>query len=69
MENNLNVIYIEGHEELLNLVKPLWEKLNKIHMAKSKYFKQEYENRSFEERKNQLLRKNRVIRIDLVKDC
>ena len=67
MEDNLGVVFIEGHEELLDQVKPLWEELNKIHMTKSRYFKKEYENKSYQERKKQLLRKNSVIRIDLVK--
>ncbi|MDQ1281473.1 MAG: hypothetical protein QG670_2738 [Thermoproteota archaeon] len=67
MEDNLSIVFVEGHEELLDLLKPLWKELNKIHMTKSRYFKKQYENKSFEARKKQLLKKKSLIRIDLVK--
>jgi hypothetical protein len=44
-----------GGAELLNLVKPLWEQLNKQHEKQSNYFKNRYKSFNFEARKEKFL--------------
>lgn len=36
---NQELEFIEGGKEMLDLVKPLWEKLNKHHEENSEYFR------------------------------
>lgn len=45
---NYKIIQIE--KENLNLIKPLWEKLNQIHLKDSKYFKDHFKTFTFEKR-------------------
>jgi ribosomal protein S18 acetylase RimI-like enzyme len=68
MPDHGNVVFSEGQEELIDMIRPLWENLNRIHATKSRFFRQEYEDKSFEDRKSQLLKKRRLIRADLVRD-
>lgn len=51
------IMYIEGNEELLDLVEPLWEKLNRHHRKLSKHFAERYLKFTFELRKADLLSK------------
>jgi ribosomal protein S18 acetylase RimI-like enzyme len=44
-----------GGAELLDLVKPLWEQLNKQHEKQSNYFKNRYKSFNFEARKEKFL--------------
>ncbi len=48
--------YIDGNEELLDRIAPLWAELNAIHHAKSVHFKAHYAGFTFEARKNTLLK-------------
>lgn len=62
--------YFETDERELDLVRKLWEKLRVHHKIRSKYFFQDYENVSFEKRKDELLKKaeDGMLRLDLAKD-
>ncbi len=46
--------YIEGNEELLERIAPLWERLNALHEAKSVHFAAHYASFTFETRKKAL---------------
>lgn len=63
-----NFEYINGGIELLDLVQPLWKKLNKQHEDNSTYFHEEYKKMNFEVRKSKFITDNTVaINIDLIK--
>jgi len=49
--------YTQGGEELLDIIQPLWEELNKYHKERSPYFRHEYEAYTFRIRKSMLLEK------------
>ena len=51
------VKYMETNHLSLNLIQPLWEKLNEHHRRQKSHFKDHYENFSFQERKKALLNK------------
>ncbi|HOJ64489.1 MAG TPA: GNAT family N-acetyltransferase [Spirochaetota bacterium] len=53
----------------LNMIKELWEKLNKIHLTDSKYFKDHYEKFTFEKRceKFNLIDDNKI-RIEVIEN-
>lgn len=59
--------YIEGSLELLENVKPLWEKLNRHHKANTKYFAKRFDNITFGKR-HKKFKSSYKIKIDLVKD-
>ncbi|WP_243156378.1 GNAT family N-acetyltransferase [Clostridium sp. C8-1-8] len=59
--------YLNGGEELLDSVEPLWELLNEYHKEKSIDFRSQYESFTFNERKKKLLT-SKVINIDIVID-
>jgi len=65
-----SIQYISGNENLLDLIAPLWEKLNEHHIAISTYFSNAFSKFSFQRRKTGLLRKtqDKDIRIDIAKD-
>ncbi|AGK96467.1 GNAT family N-acetyltransferase [Clostridium pasteurianum] len=64
-----NFEFINGSRELLDLVQPLWEKLNKHHKISSNYFSDKFRNFKFEVRKNKFINdKNLGVNIDLIKD-
>ena len=52
MKINIETISIND----INLIKPLWEKLNHLHKQKSKYFSKYYSQFSFQERKEKLIK-------------
>lgn len=61
--------FINGSIELLDLVQPLWEKLNKHHEINSNYFSDNFRNFKFEVRKNKFINnKDLEVKIDLIKD-
>ena len=60
--------YLNGGQELLDSVEPLWKLLNEYHKMKSIDFKNLYENFTYDERKNKLLT-SKVINIDIAIDC
>lgn len=59
--------FVNGSVELLDLVEPMWYKLNRHHEEMSKYFKERYRNFKFENRKHKLLLGDMLINIDLIK--
>jgi ribosomal protein S18 acetylase RimI-like enzyme len=64
-----NFHYVEGGRKLLDLVQPLWEKLNKHHEAQSNYFADRFKNLTFDMRKNKFINDDTSkVRIDLIKD-
>ncbi len=61
--------FVNGSRELLDLVQPLWEKLNKHHETSSTYFSDKFRNLKFEVRKNKFINdENLKVKIDLIKD-
>lgn len=53
----------------LDLIKPLWEKLNQLHLHDSIYFKEHYKTNTFENRCKKFLEmEKKDIRIEIVKD-
>ena len=50
MKSKNDIRLLEGNTELLNEVKPLWEKLNSYHSEKSIHFKDKYLSFNFEQR-------------------
>lgn len=52
-----NIEYIEGNQDLLDLVGPLWEKLNKHHEGNSIDFAEKFSKFNFTMRKEKLLEK------------
>jgi diamine N-acetyltransferase len=61
------ISYVQKGKKDLDLIKPLWEKLKKYHALHSPHFTQEYENKSFADRKEFLLAKSKsgALRMDL----
>lgn len=53
------IAYIEGKEELLEEIGFLWERLNEIHKAKSKYFSKKFDSFTFEKRRVGLIEKGK----------
>lgn len=66
----MSVIYVELDEGGLDLIGPLWERLNAHHRSLTMHFASVFETRTFEERKSALLKKARggAMRVDLAKD-
>lgn len=65
--NNLEII--SGSRELLDLVQPLWEKLNKHHEINSSYFSDRFRDFKFEVRKAKFINNNNLeVKIDLARD-
>jgi len=62
-----NIKYIEGSLELLDYVRPLWEKLNKHHQVNSNYFIDKFINNTFDKRHEKFINSHNI-KIDLVKD-
>lgn len=64
-----NFEFINGSRELLDLVQPLWEKLNKHHEINSNNFSDRFRNLKFEVRKNKFINdENLEVKIDLIKE-
>ncbi|OOM74117.1 GNAT family N-acetyltransferase [Clostridium sp. BL-8] len=53
----MNINIIEKDISEINMIKPLWEKLNLIHLNKSVYFKAKYKTFTFEERMKSIYEK------------
>jgi ribosomal protein S18 acetylase RimI-like enzyme len=65
--NNFEII--SGSRELLDLVQPLWEKLNKHHEINSNYFSNRFRDFKFEIRKAKFINDNNLeVKIDLARD-
>ncbi|MBN1874049.1 MAG: GNAT family N-acetyltransferase [Anaerolineae bacterium] len=63
----MEIIYIIGSTELLNVVGPLWEKLNVHHAERSPYFGIQYAEGTYAERRARLLEKaeSAILRVEL----
>lgn len=64
----INVEYLEGGQESINLIQPLWQNLRIYHKNKSKYFADIYANKIFQDRVNELTADKMGMRVNLVKD-
>ncbi|EKQ58281.1 MULTISPECIES: GNAT family N-acetyltransferase [unclassified Clostridium] len=54
----------------IELIKPLWEQLNSVHLEKSVYFKQRFENFTFDKRMKSIIQKadGENIKLDILLD-
>ena len=66
----MNINYLEVDKNEIDIIKPLWGKLRDYHQGLSLHFAEEYFEFTFEERRNELLKKsiNGSLKIDIVKD-
>jgi len=66
----MDISYMELDEDRIDLIKPLWEKLRDHHRKLSPYFPERYVEFTFQERKEDLLKKseNGILRIDTAYD-
>lgn len=61
--------FIDGSIELIDYVKPLWEKLNEHHKINSNYFDYRFSKFKFNDRENKFINDNNIdVKIDLIKD-
>lgn len=66
---NKNLTLITGGIELIDNVCNLWNKLNRHHESKSRYFKSRFSTLKFEDRKSKFISDyNLDVKIDLIKD-
>lgn len=63
-----NIIFHQGSIEELDLVRPLWEKLNEVHFASTIYFKEWYENMGWQDRKRMLIDKSKDLHLEYASD-
>ncbi|SMP40627.1 GNAT family N-acetyltransferase [Anoxynatronum buryatiense] len=62
------VVYLSGGKELLDQVKPLWEKLNVHHRQHATHFADQFDRLTFDVRKQKFLSDEAMkVRVDLVK--
>jgi RimJ/RimL family protein N-acetyltransferase len=63
--------YLEKNQNDLDIIRPLWDKLNAHHITVSKYFKDSRAVTTFDMRKKQLMEKSYqgALRIDLARDA
>ncbi|AXV37519.1 MAG: GNAT family N-acetyltransferase [Methanobacterium sp. BRmetb2] len=54
----VNLTFIDTGSETLDLIQPLWEKLNEHHLNQKSDFNEHYANFTFQDRKEVLLRKS-----------
>jgi diamine N-acetyltransferase len=66
----MNIEFFEKDQKELQLIKNLWEKLNKIHADTSPFFSEEYASKSFVERAYELCEKarNGIMKILIARD-
>ncbi len=66
----MNVNIIEKDVSEINIIKPLWEKLNLIHLYKSVYFKEKYKAFTFEERMKSIYERAQkgIIKLEVLLD-
>ena len=64
----MNVCLVEKDITEIELIKPLWEKLNLIHFDKSVYFKCKYEKFTFDDRMKSIYKKAQkgIIKLDML---
>ena len=66
----MNICIVEKDITEIELIKPLWEQLNSIHLDKSIYFKNKYEKFTFGKRMESIYEKDEkgIIRLDMLLD-
>lgn len=66
----MNISLIEKDINEIQLIKPLWEKLNLIHLNKSVYFKSKYEKFKFAKRMESVSKicENCIVKLDVILD-
>jgi len=64
------ISYYDIEAKNLDVIKPLWEKLNQYHQETSKYFKQKFYTFTFEDRVNRFITNDNdeLIKISIAKD-
>jgi RimJ/RimL family protein N-acetyltransferase len=69
-DDGKEIEYLEKNQNDLDIIRPLWEKLNAHHITVSKYFKDSRAATTFDMRKKQLMEKSYqgALRIDLARD-
>ncbi len=70
-EGGKEIEFLEKDQNGLDIIQPLWEKLNAHHITVSKYFKDTRAVTTFDMRKKQLMEKSYegALRIDLARDA
>ena len=58
----------QGNVDNLDLIRPLWEKLNQLHFELSPHFKKRFQDMNWDKRKHKLLEKSKDILFDYVID-
>jgi ribosomal protein S18 acetylase RimI-like enzyme len=58
----------QGTSDNLDLIKPLWEKLNQLHYNLSLHFKNRFREMNWEKRKHKLIQKSKDVFFDYVID-
>jgi len=63
--------YLELEREHISIIEKMWEKLNRIHYEVSEFFSDEYLNKKFVDRKNEILEKSKhgILKIFIAKDA
>lgn len=64
----MKIEYAVKTKEEIDIVAPLWEKLNEHHGSLSRYFAADYPARTWENRKKELLSEAAELRVDLASD-
>lgn len=66
----MNISLIENDISGIESIRPLWEKLNLVHLNKSMHFKSKYETFTFEQRTEILQKKAQtgIVKVDLLLD-
>ncbi len=66
----MTIEYLELNREDIAIIEKMWEKLNRIHHEASKFFSDEYLNKKFIDRKNEILEKAKdgLLKIFIAKD-
>ena len=61
--------FIEGNEELLDSIAPLWDKLNSHHVSVSPYFSEQFATFSFQKRRKGIIpgKDGKLIKVDLAR--
>jgi GNAT superfamily N-acetyltransferase len=69
LDGIMDIEFIEGNQDLLDWISPLWAKLNSYHRHKSRHFAAYYDRLTFQQWKAILLAKaqNGLMRVDLVR--
>jgi len=58
----------QGNVDNLDLIRPLWEKLNQLHFDLSPHFKTRFQDMNWDKRKRKLIEKSKDILFDYVID-